>query len=152
MQINDIVYRPCSMDIIPFKVIGIRSYEDHSIYEAQATGNVGACGKVKVLLTYDKKQTARFIGLSNDFSSEYDSGLGDFVEGIYYTDKLEARLVYNETHRLTFWSTVERKKRELKEAEANYNKVVSIITGITEEIKEQSCKYLKSEGVSETNS
>ena len=137
MQINDLVYHPCSLDIIPFKVTGIRTYKDHSIYEATATGKVGACGRVRVLLTTDKSNTMRIIGLHEDFESEYDSGLGDFVEGVYYNDKLQARLVYNETHRLNFWSRVETKKRELKQAEADYTKVLSIISGIKEDMTKE---------------
>ena len=50
LQINTKLYHPCSLDIIEFKITGIRQYEDSTLYEAKALDNVGACSRVEILL------------------------------------------------------------------------------------------------------
>ncbi len=132
MQLKDILYHPCSMDIIHFTVSGIRSYEDHTIYEATANSNVGACGRVKILLTVDRKGVIRFISLADDY--EYDSGLQDFVEGVYYTSKIYARAAYYEQQLLLCKSNMDNKERVYKEAKARYVQVQTLIKDLKEEL------------------
>jgi len=135
MEINDIVYHPCNMDIIQHKITGIRTYEDHVLYEAKAIHPVGASGRIEILLSEDKKGNIRFTGLIDD--PEYGNGLGDFVEGLYYKDQQKARLVYNEAQRILVWSNMEEKRRSYENAKFMYDKVEKIINTIKEEIDDR---------------
>lgn len=135
LKINDTLYHPCSLDILQFKVTGVRQYENHVLYEAKADYNVGACGRVEVLLTIDKYNTIRFVGLEDSYNHEYANGLEDFIEGTYYKDRLEARLAYNEQQRILCWSNMENKRRIYEESKAMYDKVEKIVAGIKADIK-----------------
>ena len=135
LQINDKLYHPCSLDIIEFKITGIRQYEDSILYEAKALNNVGACGKVEILLKIDKYDVIRFIGIKDSYEDEYGEGLEDFVEGKYYLEKLEARLEYNEQQRLLCWTSMENKRRIYEQSKAMYDKVEKIVQGIKNDLK-----------------
>lgn len=133
LKIGTLLWHPCSIDIIPHKIIGVRSYEDHTVYESQALGSVGACGKVKVLLYGDSKGVLRYSDMEH---TEHSSGLQDFVEGIYYTEQLEARLVFNEQQRILCWSKMEDFRRTYEAAKFQYEKVSTIVEGIKQDIKD----------------
>ena len=135
LQINDKLYHPCSLDIIEFKIIGIRQYEDNILYEAKALNNVGACGKVEILLKIDKYDVIRFIGIKDSYDDEYGKGLEDFVEGKYYLKRLEARLEHNEQQRLLCWTSMENKRRIYEQSKAMYDKVEKIVQGIKNDLK-----------------
>ena len=135
MQIGTLLWHPCSMDIIPHKIIGIREYEDHTIYESQAQGSVGACGKVTVLLTVDSQDIIRFMSLSQHY--EHESGLQDFVDGIYYTNHNQARLSYNEAQRTLVRSKMEEARRRYGDAKYTYDKVCKIIDSLKAELRDQ---------------
>lgn len=135
LQINDKLYHPCSLDIIEFKIIGIRQYEDNVLYEAKALNNVGACGKVEILLKIDKYDVIRFIGIKDSYDDKYAKGLGDFVEGKYYLEKLEARLEYNEQQRILCWTSMENKRRIYETSKNMYDKVEKIVQGIKNDLK-----------------
>ena len=135
LQINDKLYHPCSLDIIEFKIIGIRQYEDSILYEAKALNNVGACGKVEILLKIDKYDVIRFIGKKDSYDDEYGRGLEDFVEGKYYLERLEARLEHNEQQRILCWTSMENKKRIYEQSKAMYDNVEKIVQGIKNDLK-----------------
>ena len=135
LQINDKLYHPCSLDIIEFKITGIRQYEDSALYEAKALNNVGACGKVEILLKIDKYDVIRFIGIKDSYDDEYGKGLEDFVEGKYYLEKLEARLEHNEQQLSLCRTSMENKKRIYEQSKAMYDKVEKILQGIKNDLK-----------------
>lgn len=135
LQINDKLYHPCSLDIIEFKITGIRQYEDSTLYEAKALYNVGACGRVEVLLKIDKYDVIRFVGIKDSYEDEYGRGLEDFVEGKYYLEKLEARLEYNEQQRILCWDNMENKRRIYETSKNMYDKVEKIVQGIKNDLK-----------------
>lgn len=133
MKINDLVYHPCSIDILEFKVIGIQYWSNATQsyikqYVLKATSNVGACGKVEVLVTkYLDKYI--FIGLIDE-DLPYASGLQDFVEGNYYSDKDKARLEYYRQQELLAYNNMDNKARIYQEAKARYEQIKSIIQKI----------------------
>lgn len=133
MKINDLVYHPCSIDILEFKVIGIQYWSEVTQsyikqYVLKATSNVGACGKVEVLvMKYLDKYI--FIGLIDE-DLPYASGLQDFVEGNYYSDKDKARLEYYRQQELLAYNNMDNKARIYQEAKARYEQIKSIIQKI----------------------
>ena len=135
LQINTKLYHPCSLDIIEFKIIGIRQYEDSTLYEAKALYNVGACGRVEVLLKVDKYDVIRFIGIKDSYDDEYGRGLEDFVEGKYYLERLEARLEHNEQQRILCWDNMENTRRIYETSKNMYDKVEKIVQGIKNDLK-----------------
>ena len=135
LQINDKLYHPCSLDIIEFKITGIRQYEDSTLYEAKALDNVGACGRVEILLKIDKYNVIRFIGIKDSYEDEYGRGLEDFVEGKYYLEKLEARLEHNEQQRILCWNNMENTRRIYETSKNMYDKVEKIVQGIKNDLK-----------------
>lgn len=136
LKINDILYHPMSLDIIAFKVFGLTQYEDHAVYKAKALNNVGACGRVEVLLTVDRKNKVRFIGLDNDY--EHDSGLQDFVEGVYYLNEQEARGAYYQIHKSNAWSIMNNAEKRYKETKLAYEKILNIINVINKDLSNKS--------------
>lgn len=135
LQINTKLYHPSSLDIIEFKITGIRQYEDSTLYEAKALNNVGACGEVEILLKIDKYDVIRFIGIKDSYDDEYGRGLEDFVEGKYYLEKLEARLEHNEQQLSLCRTSMENKKRIYEQSKAMYDKVEKIVQGIKNDLK-----------------
>lgn len=135
LQINDKLYHPCSLDIIEFKITGIRQYEDSTLYEAKALDNVGACGRVEILLKIDKYDVIRFVGIKDSYDDEYGRGLEDFVEGKYYLERLEARLEHNEQQRILCWDNMENKRRIYETSKNMYDKVEKIVQGIKNDLK-----------------
>ena len=135
LQINTKLYHPSSLDIIEFKITGIRQYEDSTLYEAKALNNVGACGEVEILLKIDKYDVIRFIGIKDSYDDEYGRGLEDFVEGKYYLERLEARLEHNEQQRILCWTSMENKRRIYEQSKAMYDKVEKIVQGIKNDLK-----------------
>ena len=132
LEINDIVWHPCSIDIMKYKIINKTQCETESetkiTYIAKAEHEVGACGIVEVLLTIDRKGTLRFIGLNDDY--EHDSGLQDFVEGIYYNNQIEARKSYYENQKTAIWSNMENKRRIYEESKKSYDTCCRILKEI----------------------
>ena len=135
LEIGTKIYHPCSVDILEYKVISIAEYEYGIGYTLKATHNIGACGRVEVYVSQDKKDNLRFSGLSDDWEHIYDSGLQDFVEGIYYVDRDKARLEYYEKQRILVWTKLEERKRLYDDAKYTYDKVEKIIKQIKETLK-----------------
>jgi len=134
IKINDSIWHPCNMDIIEHKVTCIRQYEGFNHYVLQAKRNVGACGRVEVIVSQNKDRLT-FVELINEERIEYASGLQDFIEGKYYTDENEAKLEFYEQQRVLTWSSMNKQKRLYDQAKANYDKVEKLVKAIKEEIK-----------------
>lgn len=134
LKIGDRLWHPCSMDIIEHKVTSIRQFEDHNQYCLKATDNVGACGRVEVLIA-EKKGEFRFIGLLCDY--EHESGLQDFVEGNYYVTKDEAKLEFYNQQELLVLNRVQKCQRELNSAKSRLEKVKLMLKQARDSIKEK---------------
>jgi hypothetical protein len=137
LSINDSVWHPCNMDIIEHKVISIRQFEDFNQYVLKAKNNVGACGKIEVIVS-ENNGKLRFVELIDEENIEYASGLGDFIEGNYYTTLDEARLEYYEQQRILCWSNMEQKKRLYEEAKNRYDQVELLVKELKHIIKTKS--------------
>jgi hypothetical protein len=133
INIGDKLYHPCSIDIIEHKVIGIREYENFTHYHLKAINNVGACGKLEVIIS-ENNSKLRFVELINEDNIEYSSGLQDFIEGIYYTDLLEAKLDFYSKQETLAWSNMDNKLRLYKEAETRYNQIKLLVNKIKEDL------------------
>jgi len=134
LRIGDKLWHPCNMDIIEHKVTSIREFEDHNQYCLKAVYDIGACGRVEVLVG-EKKGQFRFIGLMYDY--EYESGLQDFIEGNYYTNKDKAKIEFYRQQELLVVSRVDRCQRELNSAKSKLERVKAIIKQAKDSIKEK---------------
>jgi hypothetical protein len=134
LKIGDKLWHPCNMDIVEHKVTSIRQFEDHNQYCLKAVYNVGACGKVEVLVGEMKSQF-RFIGLLYDY--EYGSGLQDFVEGNYYTTKDEAKIVFYRQQELLVMSSIDKHQRLLDASKSNLERVKLILKQARDSVKKK---------------
>lgn len=134
IKIGDILWHPCNIDIIEHKVVSIRQFEGFNHYVTKAVHNVGACGRVEVILD-EHKGKLRFVEFLHEEEIEYSSGLQDFIEGNYYTNKKEAQLEFYEQQNTIAWSNMEQKERWYKEAKARYEQVKLIVSKIKDELK-----------------
>ena len=133
LKIGDKVWHPCSIDIIEHRVIGIHEYEGFTQYVTKAVNNVGACGKIEVILD-GRKGNLRFVELLHEDELEYARGLQDFVEGDYYSNLSEAKLQFYQKQLTSFRSNMERKEALYNEAKRSLEKVELIIEKIKEEL------------------
>jgi len=131
IKIGDTLWHPCSIDIIEHKVTSIRQFEGFNHYVTKAVKNVGACGRVEVILD-EHKGKLRFVELLHEEEIEYSSGLQDFVEGNYYTNKKEAELEFYKQQETIAWSNMEQKEKWYKEAKARYEQVKLIVSKLKE--------------------
>jgi hypothetical protein len=134
IKIGDKLYHPMSIDIIEHKVISIRKFEDFNQYVLKATNNVGACGRVEVIVD-EHKGNLRFVELVDEDDIQYSSGLQDFVEGNYYRTLEEAKIVHYEIQRTLAWSNMDNKERLYKEAKVRYEQVDKLVKDLKELIK-----------------
>ena len=133
LKVGDLLWHPCSVDIIEHKITSIRMYEGFNHYMVKAVHNVGACGKVEVVLD-EHNGKLRFVELLNEEDLPYSSGVKDFVEGNYYTTKEEAQLEFYELQRLIAWSNMEEKERLFKEAKMRYDQIELLIKNLKSSI------------------
>lgn len=134
IKIGDRLWHPCNIDIIEHKVVSIRQFEGFNHYVTKAVHNVGACGRVEVILD-EHNGKLRFVELLHEEELPYASGLQDFVEGNYYSNKKEAELEFYEKQISIARSNMNEKERWYKTAKARYEQVNLIITKITESLK-----------------
>lgn len=142
IKIGDSLWHPCNMDIVEHKVTGINRYQIEikgepvlrTQYTTKAVHNVGACGRVEVIVS-ENNGKLRFVELVDEDDIEYASGLQDFIEGNYYTDENEAKLEFCEQQRVLTWSSMERQKRLYDQSKANYERVKKLVSTIKELIK-----------------
>ncbi len=126
LKIDQLVWHPCSMDIIEHKVISIRAFKGFNHYVLKATHNVGACGRIEVIISQNKDNLT-FVELINEENIQYASGLQDFVEGKYYTSRDEAELAFYDVQ-LSLWRrSIDKHKTALAEAERHYQRVKAIV-------------------------
>lgn len=135
IKIGDSLWHPCNIDIIEHKVVSIRQFEGFNHYVTKAVHNVGACGRVEVILD-EHNSKLRFVELLHEEELPHASGLQDFVEGNYYANKKEAELEFYEQQISIARSNMDEKERWYKAAKARYEQVNLIITKITESLKE----------------
>jgi len=135
IKIGDSLWHPCNIDIIEHKVVSIRQYEGFKHYTTKAIHDVGACGKVEVILD-EHKNNLRFVELINEENIEYSSGLQDFVEGNYYSDKRKAELEFYKQQEVLTHSNMEQKKRWYEDATKRYEQVKLLVKTIKESLNE----------------
>jgi len=135
LKIGDHLWHPCSIDIIEHKIISIRNFEGFNHYVTKAVANVGACGRVEVILD-EHKDTLRFIELVDEENIEYSSGLQDFIEGEYYSNKKEAQLEFYRMQEVSAWSNMDRQERLYKQSVKHYEKVKLLVKTIRESLNE----------------
>lgn len=135
LKIGSSLWHPCNIDIIEHKIISIRQYEGFRHYVTKAVHNVGACGRVEVILD-DHKDKLRFVELLNEENIEYSSGLQDFVEGNYYSDKRKAELEFYKQQETLTWSNMEQKKRWYDDAVKRHEQVKLLVKTIIKNLNE----------------
>jgi hypothetical protein len=131
MKIGDKLWHPCSIDIIEHKIVAIYEFEDSrgkifKHYTLKAVNNVGACGKIEVIID-EHNDKFRFVELVNEDTIPYASGLQDFVEGFYYKTKEEATIEFYNKQVYMAKDRIDRLERELKQANDRLNQIQSII-------------------------
>jgi MFS superfamily sulfate permease-like transporter len=134
IKVGDSVWHPCSMDIIEHKVVSITQYENFVHYHTKAVRNVGACGRLEVIL-HGNEDNLTFVELVDD-DLPYASGLQDFVEGKYYIDQNKARLMFYRLQESLAYNSVSQWEQRLKEAKERYEKLKVLIKNIKEQINE----------------
>jgi len=141
IKIGDSLWHPCSVDIIEHKITSIRQYDGFTHYVTKAVHNVGACGRVEVILD-GRKNDLWFVELLDEDKLNYVNGLQDFVEGIYYSDKRKAELAFYGQQETLSWSNMEQKKRWYDDAVKRHNQVTLIVKKIRESLKadDELCK------------
>lgn len=130
LKIGDPFYHPCSMDIIDYKIMSVRLYEQRTEYVLKSVYNVGACGRIEVIVS-ESNGKFRFVELVDEDLIEYSRGLGDFVEGFYYPTRDEAKLEFYKAQIATALSDVSQKERGLKDAKDRLAKIEAIIKQAT---------------------
>lgn len=134
LKVGDKLWHPCSIDIIEHKIVSITQYENFVHYHTQAVNNVGACGRIEVLL-HGSEDNLTFVELVDD-DIPYASGLQDLVEGKYYSDQNKARLMFYRLQELQGYHNVSECEKRLKEAKERYEKLKVLIKNIKEQINE----------------
>lgn len=134
IKIGDSLWHPCNMDIIEHKVTSIRQFNGFNHYVCKAVHNVGACGRVEVILD-EHKGKLKFVELLYEENLEYSSGLGDFIEGNYYNNKKEAELEFYKQQETIAWSNMEQKKRWYEDAVKRHEQVKLLVKTIKESLK-----------------
>ena len=134
------LYHPCSIDIIKHKIIAVTTYEDRVVYHSKAVHGVGACGEVEVELVLDQYGALRFIAQSD--TCEYGSGLHDFVEGRYYTDINDARVVFYDAKETLARARVKEAERKLEDAKALHDTIARVVAEARKCISEKNDKEI----------
>lgn len=128
INLGDLVYHPMSVDIIEFKVISINQKLDQIIeYQLRSTHNVGACGILEIAVVPTDLGYLTYKELITCDNEEYSSGLGDFIEGKFYLNRLDARLKYYELFIYNLENNMDNKFQIYLEAKRSYDKSLKII-------------------------
>ena len=134
LKIGDFLWHPCNLDIIQHKITSIRQYEEFNHYLSKAVRDVGACGKIEVILD-EHNGSLRFVELLDSENIEHSSGLQDFIEGNYYSDKREAELEFYRQQETLTWYNMEQKKRWYEDSLKRYEQVKLLVKTIRESLK-----------------
>lgn len=132
LKIGDFVWHPCNVDIIEHKVVSITHYEGFTHYNVKSTKNVGACGRVEVILD-SRKDTLLFVELVDEENIPYASGLQDFIEGKYYTTLNEAKIEFYKIQESLAHKYVQECESRLSEANKRYNQVKLLINTLKDD-------------------
>ena len=134
MQIGDDVYHPCDYDILHFKVAGIRYHEeDPTLYELKAVHNVGAQGRIVVLVAHagDRLQYVDLLEPSDDIN---ERGLEGFIEGEYFESQDQARLAFYTVQELLSWTSLEQQRRVYEKQLEAHNRLVKVLEVAREKV------------------
>lgn len=142
IKIGDEFFHPCSIDIMQHKVVSIRQFNGFNHYVLKATHNIGACGKLEVIID-EHKGKFRFVELIDEENIEHARGLQDFIEGDYYRTLDEARIVFYDKQRTLYQLSVYDKERILAEAKRNLERVEAIIKQAKASIEERKVESTK---------
>jgi len=142
IKIDDYIWHPCNMDIIRHKVIAIHTYSTvrkgvtnvGTQYTLKAVHNVGACGKIEVIIS-ENNGKLRFIELVDEDDIEYASGLQDFVEGNYYTSETEAKLEFYKQQEILCGSSTEKHRQLYENSKKNYERVKLLVKELRDNLK-----------------
>jgi len=126
IKVGDLVWHPCSLDIIEHKVVGVHQYDGYSQITTKATHSVGSCGRIECVLDV-RRSSIVFVELVDEDFIEHSSGLQDFVKGDYFTSKNEARKAFYKLQSTLAWSNMDQKERLYKEAVKRYEQVQLIL-------------------------
>jgi hypothetical protein len=129
LQINQSIWHPCSTDIIEHKVVAIHQYEKTTEYTLKAVRNVGACGRVEVIVRYSNGKYL-FVELVDEDDILYANGLQDFVGGLYYPEKEQARIAFYSIQERNAYSNMLRQETLYKESIKRYEQVMIILKEI----------------------
>lgn len=135
IKINDAVWHACNMDIIEYRVKSITEYDNFIHYNLISKYPVGACGVIEVIVS-ENNGKLRFVELIDEDEIEHSSGLGDFVEGFYYTDFKEARLEHLDQQRLLSYTSMEKNRRLYEQSKKNYGRVEKLVKELKLSIKQ----------------
>jgi len=126
LKIGDFMWHPCNLDIIKHKIISIRQFEGFNHYVLKAEKNVGACGRIEVIVD-EHKGKFRFVELVDEENVPYSSGLQDFIEGNYYHIEAQARLEFAEQQLTLSYTNLMERERLYNESKRNYEKVELLV-------------------------
>lgn len=126
LKIGDFMWHPCNLDIIKHKIISIRQFEGFNHYVLKAENNVGACGRIEVIVD-EHKGKFRFVELLNEENIEYSSGLWDFVEGNYYSTENAAKLEFYQQQYYLTYSSMEKYLSLYNESKRNHDRVKLLV-------------------------
>lgn len=135
IELGTLVYKPCSLDILEFKVTAYGVSEACVVYTLKATHPIGAQRKVEVLVTGNNNRL-HYAGTSDDDEDNtYSRGLVDFIEGEYYVDKAKARIAYYDAQEMTCRINLDAAERIVKERKETLLRVQGIIKQIKESLE-----------------
>lgn len=126
LKIGDFLWHPCNLDIIKHKIISIRQFEGFNHYVLKAERNVGAAGRLEVIVD-EHKGKFRFVELVDEENIPHASGLQDFIEGNYYHIEAQARLEFAEQQLYLTKSSMDRHLSLYNESKRNYERVELLV-------------------------
>lgn len=136
LKIGTTIYKPCSLDILEFKVTEYSCSEDCVIYTLKATHPIGAQGRIEVLVTGTNNRLHYAGTPEDDDGNCYSRGLMDFIEGEYFTEKAKARLAFYDDQSVLSWASMREAERLFEERKATNNRIQAIIKQIKDEMAE----------------
>ena len=136
IEVGDSVWHPCSLDIIEHKVTSITQYEGFTHCNVRSVKNVGACGRVEVILDV-RKDTLLFVELVDEDILPYARGLQDFVEGKYYTNLNEAKIEFYKVQESLARQDMEDCDRRYKESAKRFKQITLLIQTLKEDINDK---------------
>ena len=132
IKVGDLMWHPCSIDIMEHRVTSITEYENFVEYKLKSTHHIGACGIIEIIVRKSNDKLI-FVELVDEDSIYAASGLQDFIEGYYYTTKKDARLEYYCIIEMHYWGVVDKAETQLKKAKKEHLRIKNLIKNIKDE-------------------